>query len=426
VYALDRPSAVEPLGWQRLIREVVAIGWLCIASAAVYVLLVQGDARALSPAQEMVLRLFVLPSLPLAAALFLLRWREISETLLRLPFLSLLILAIWASVTWSLEPGLSLRRALSITAYTLIAIWLALAFEPSALLRRLAWIALAILLLSIVFAVALPGLAFMELEGRTLLRGVFSHKNVMGQHLGFSAILFATSWHFRLIPRWAAGLGLLLCLILTIPTGSATAFLILLTLAVTWVAARVLLLPPRLAVAVLCFGLAAGIFVVLAAILGAEQLLGAFGRDLSLTGRVPLWYFVWWQIKDALWLGHGYAVFFDIPWVQSYTREILQWGVPNAHNGYLELWLGIGIAGPVLASLFLAAGIWRGVVLFRLEHSPAALFAVYYLPIYFIRNVVESDLVTPNQLSWVLAVIAATMTLRPSETQPDMASPHAR
>jgi exopolysaccharide production protein ExoQ len=412
VYSLDRSSYVEPLGWPRLIREVVAIGWLCIASSAVYVLLVQGNVRALSPEQEAVLRLFVLPSLPLAAAVFVLRWREISETLIRLPFLSLFLVMMWASVTWSLDSGLSLRRALAVTAYTLIAIWLAVAFEPAALLRRLAWLAFVILLLSVAFAVLLPGLAFMELDGKVLLRGVFSHKNGMGQHLGLSAILLATAWQFRLMPRLASGLGLLLCLVLAVPTGSATALMILLALAVTGLATRLVLLPQHLAIAIGCIAAALGIFFVLAAILGAEHLFAAFGRDLSLTGRVPLWHFVWWQIKEAPWLGHGYAVYFDIPWVQSYATETLRWGVPNAHNGYLELWLGVGVLGPVLALLFLLTAIWRGVVLLRREYSPAAMFAVYFLPIYLLRNIVESDLAGAAQLSWVLAVIAATMTLR--------------
>ena len=411
MYSLDRTTFVEPLGWQRLTREAVAIAWLCVASQAVYVLLILGDARALAPQQEAILRLFVLPSLPLAAALFALRWRDMVTTLRLLPYLTLFIVLVWASVTWSLDPGLSLRRALVVTAYTIIAVWLVLAFEPAALLRRLAWLALALLLLSVAFAVVLPGLAFHELDGQTLLRGAFSHKNVMGQHLGVTAILLATAWQFRLIPRFWAAIGLVLCLILAVPTGSATALLIMVVLALTWLASRVLLLPPVKAIAVGCFGLASGIFLVLAAILSAEQVFAAFGRDLSLTGRVPLWHFVWWQIKEAPWLGHGFAVYFDIPWVQSYTTQTLRWGVPNAHNGFLELWLGVGLLGPVLLGLFLLAAIWRAFVLLRLDYSPAAVFAVYYLPTYLLRNIVESDLAAPAQLSWVFAVIAATMTL---------------
>ena len=415
MYSLDRPTYAQPLGWQLLLREAVAIGWLCIASQAVYVLLILGDALVFTPQQEALLRLFVLPSIPLALALFALRFREMVETLLRLPFLALFMLLVWASVTWSLDPGLSLRRALAVTSYTLIAIWLVLAFEPAALLRRLAWLALVLLLLSVAFAVLLPGLAFHELDGQVLLRGVFSHKNGLGQHLGLSAILLATAWQFRLIPRFWAGLGLVLCLGLAIPTGSATALLIMAALAFVWTAARILLLPPLPAIAVGCFGLAALTFGLLGAILGAEQVFAAFGRDLSLTGRVPLWTFVWGQIGNAPWLGHGFAVYFDIPWVQAYTTETLRWFVPNAHNGFLELWLGVGLLGPVLLGLFLLAAIGRAIVRLRLDYSPATVFAVYYLPIYLLRNIVESDLAAPAAFSWVLAVIAATMTLRTAD-----------
>ena len=51
------------------------------------------------------------------------------------------------------------------------------------------------------------------------------------------------------------------------------------------------------------------------------------------------------------------------------------------------------------------------------EATPAALFAVYFIPIYLLRNIVESDLAEPSQISWVLAVIATAMTLRPIEAQ---------
>ena len=417
MYSLDHSPRAEPLSWPRLIREVVAIAWLCLASQAVYVLLVLGDDVILSPRQEALLRLFVLPSVPLAASLLVLRFREMATTLLRLPFLALFILLIWASVTWSLDAGLSLRRALSVTAYTLIAVWLARAFEPAALLRRLAWLALVILLLSVAFAVLLPGLAFHEVDGRLLLRGVFSHKNGLGQHLGLAAILLATAWQFRLIPRFWAGLGLFSCLVLAIPTGSATALLILFALALTGLAARIVLLPAKLAIAVACLGLALGIFLVLALILGAEQVFAVVGRDLTLTGRVPLWSFVWWQIVEAPWLGHGFAVYFDIPWVESYTTETLRWPIPNAHNGYLELWLGIGIAGPILVTLFLVTALWQGLAMLRVDYSPQAMFAVYFLPIYLLRNIVESDLAAPSQLSWVLAVIAVVFAQKASKEQ---------
>jgi O-antigen ligase len=156
--------------------------------------------------------------------------------------------------------------------------------------------------------------------------------------------------------------------------------LIITALAIVWRATRIVVLPSASAIAVGTFG-------VLAAVLWAEQVFAAFGGDLSLTGRVPLWAFVWGQIAQLPWLGQGFAVYFDIPWVQSYIVEMIRWNVPNAHNG--ELWLGI--LGPVLLGLSLIAAIWRALVQLRLDYSPAAVFIAYFLPIYLMRNIGEFD-----------------------------------
>jgi exopolysaccharide production protein ExoQ len=412
----SRGSMVSPARWRAQLRDVVAIGWLLLATTAVYVLLVLGTDEMLRPEQEAFLRLFVLPSLPLAAAVLLLRAREIVDVFLRLPFLSLFLVLMWASVAWSLDPAVSLRRASLVTAYTVIAVWLVIAYEPAALLRRLAWLFLAILLLSVVFAVAVPHLAWQPLEGRLLLRGVYAHKNQLGLHLGGTAMLMATAWQFRLIPRWAAGLGLALCLALAWPTGSATTFLILGILAVIRIILAIAVLPARQAAALAAFAIAAAVFLMLAMILAAETVVAALGRDLTLTGRVPLWQFAWLQIAAEPWRGYGFAVFFDIDWVEVYIMETLGWPSPNAHNGFLELWLGVGVGGPVLLIMSLCLGLFRALARLRRRVDPGAVFAVYVILTYLLRNIVESDLATPSHISWVLAVIALTLTLRPRST----------
>ncbi len=301
---LKIPSALDELeGWPSLLRDGVALGWLFLATCAVYILLIMGPLTTLEPAQEAVLRLFVLPSLPLAALVCLLWMRDLATAFLHMPFLLAFLVLMWSSVTWSLDPGVSLRRAMLLSAYTILAVWLTIAYRPGELVARLAWLSLTISILAAIFAVALPHLAFHELEGQMLLRGVFSHKNVMGQHLGFSAILMVVAWQQRLIPRWASGLGLVLCGVLAVPTGSATALIIMAGLAVIRVFAAILAFPGRQATVLLALAVAAGCFVALAAILGAEQIFALLGRDPTLSGRVPLWHFVWQQIGHRPWLG---------------------------------------------------------------------------------------------------------------------------
>jgi exopolysaccharide production protein ExoQ len=405
------------VAWRLLLRDVVAVGWLGLSTTAIYVLLVLGTEPILRPEQEALLRLFVLPAVPLAGLVLLLRLRGIAEILLRVPTLPLFLVLMWSSIAWSLDPLISLRRATLLSAYTVLAVWLVVTYDPSALLRRLAWLFFAILVLSAAFAVLLPGLAWQPLDGRVLLRGVFSHKNELGAHLGTSAILMATAWQFRLMPRWAAGLGLVLCIALAWPTGSATTYLVLAMLALVRIAIAIAALPGRLAATTAAFAVAVAIFATLAVILFAEPIVAAFGRDLTLTGRVPLWQFVWLQISREPWLGYGFAVFFEIEWVRLYTLETLNWPIPNAHNGYLEVWLGVGVAGPVLLALFLLGGLGRALLQLRRQPTPGAVFAVYVLATYLLRNIVESDLATATAVSWVLAVLAVTITLKANERQ---------
>lgn len=411
--AAGRTATGDLIGWRAQLRDLVAVGWLFLATGAVYIVLVMGTTARLDAAQEAFLRLFVLPSLPLAAVVCLIRAREVIESFLRLPFLGLFLVLMWSSVTWSVDPAISLRRALVTTAYTLIALWLVVAYDPRALLARLAWLSLSNLLLTVAFAVFLPSIAFMEFDNQLLLRGVFSHKNVLGQHLAMSGILLLTAWQCRLMPRWAAGLGLGLCGVLAVPTGSATAMVILAGLAMIRLVTAILALPGRQATVLMLLGIGAACFVVMAALLSADMVFAVLDRDPTLTGRVPLWEFVWQQIGHSPWLGYGFAVFFTIDWVNAYTMEALVWSIPNAHNGYLELWLGVGVAGPIVVTLFLVLGLARALAQLTREATPAALFAVYFIPIYLLRNIVESDLAEPSTFSWVLAAIATAMTTRP-------------
>ena len=79
-------------------------------------------------------------------------------------------------------------------------------------------------------------------------------------------------------------------------------------------------------------------------------LLTAFGRDVTLTGRIPLWEYLL-QMDLNTWFGAGYETF----WLGDRLQDIwdMHWWMPNqAHNGFLETYLNLGRIG-----LFLNVGI---------------------------------------------------------------------
>jgi O-antigen ligase len=79
-------------------------------------------------------------------------------------------------------------------------------------------------------------------------------------------------------------------------------------------------------------------------------LLTTFGRDVTLTGRIPLWEYLL-EMDLNVWFGAGYESF----WLGDRLQDIweMHWWMPNqAHNGFLETYLNLGRIG-----LFLIVGI---------------------------------------------------------------------
>jgi exopolysaccharide production protein ExoQ len=406
----DRPAG-------RLL-DLCVVAWLFLATSAVLPLLfTTPGSTGIDPQAREALRLLGLPSVALAPLLLLLHPRAVLAAFVRHPALALLLAWVWGSVLWSLDPGISARRAMALTSYTLIACWLVAAYEPAALLRRLAWLMLVVLLLSLAFAAALPKLAFMPDSGQ--LRGVFTHKNVLGQQLVIAAILLPLAWQARLIPRAAAALGLLLVAAFAVPTGSATSLVILLLLLGLKPLVSLFGLPRGAATAGLLLLVTLGAILALAAILALEPLLGLLGRDLTFTGRTGLWSYVASMIAHRPLLGYGYNIFFDLPSVAQYLQAALRWEIPNAHNGYLETWLGLGLPGVLLVTGFLVAGLLRSLPGLAGTAPLAARFAFLFLAVYLVRNLVESDLMSQTQLSWVLAVVAVLLADRPACDKPE-------
>jgi exopolysaccharide production protein ExoQ len=82
-----------------------------------------------------------------------------------------------------------------------------------------------------------------------------------------------------------------------------------------------------------------------------SPILGVLGRDATLTGRTNIWQHITSTTVNPI-VGAGYWNF----WYGLGGRAIqsaMNWDVPNAHNGYLEIYLDGGYIGLVLLFLIL-------------------------------------------------------------------------
>jgi O-antigen ligase len=140
----------------------------------------------------------------------------------------------------------------------------------------------------------------------------------------------------------------------------------------------------------------------------------AVGRDADLTGRTQIWNVVL-SVENSVLLGTGYESF----WLGS--RLLWVWeragGINSAHNGYLEVYLHLGIVGLAIVVGLLASSYRAIGRSFRTDPKEAS-FSLAIWAILIFYNVTESAL--RAQFLWIvflLSVIAVSgrgaSTLRP-------------
>jgi O-antigen ligase len=79
--------------------------------------------------------------------------------------------------------------------------------------------------------------------------------------------------------------------------------------------------------------------------------------DPTFTGRTDIWQFAIDNIKDRLWLGHGFGAFWETPvtFFQPATEGSQVTFASHAHNAFLDLALTVGLPGVVLAAIWALA-----------------------------------------------------------------------
>jgi O-antigen ligase len=328
------------------------------------------------------------------------------------------------SVLWSAAPEITLRRGIAAMLASLYAVVLVLRFDFKDLLRILG-IALAIALLSSLLLVwAVPSWGVMQGIHEGFWQGVFTHKNTLGMVSVFALLVFGTLWlGHKGMRRWMwGGLGVV-ALILLLGSRSASG----LVLGSGIIAGGLALFLMRKIKGLLRPAFLMGLFVtvmVLIALLVAnyEFVLKALGKTPTLSGRLPLWSALWPMAMDRFWLGYGFEAF----WLgrsgpSAEVWRVALWQPSHGHNGYLDLWLSLGMIGLVLGVMMLLCMICLSArkILFErrasLESSFWFLFGVF-LTIY---NFSESLFLQPEMLKaiyWILFVygymrVAATYRL---------------
>jgi exopolysaccharide production protein ExoQ len=90
-----------------------------------------------------------------------------------------------------------------------------------------------------------------------------------------------------------------------------------------------------------------------------SQLAGRGSNSVTtLTGRLPLWSMALDFVARRPVTGYGFYSFWTPDHIQ-YFSDKLNWGVPESHNGYIELLLSLGVVGLGLYMLLIGTAVMR-------------------------------------------------------------------
>ncbi len=343
-----------------------------------------------------------------SAFLLLMRWKKVLYVFSKDRFIWLLLGIALVSFLWSVAPAATINRSIALIGTSLFGLYLASRYTIKEQLNLLMWTFGVILILSLVFAVALPKYGIMGGLHSGAWRGIYVHKNVFGKIMTMSALVFLLQAKDAKRKRWLPWFGLILSICFLILAKSTTSLINTVTIfalvpiyqTFRW---RYHLMIPAV-IAIVTFG--GGLSLWLTS--NAVTLLDALGKDTTLTGRTEMWPYIIDMIVKNPWLGYGYTAFWgDWNSPAAYVWNAAQWTPPNSHNGFLDLWLELGFLGVSVFLLGFCATLFKGLAWLRMTKYSEGLWPLLYLTYMVMTNLGESSLLNRNEIFWVLYVALA-------------------
>ena len=297
------------------------------------------------------------------------------------------------SALWSVDPQTSLRRAIEYLFFALALIGIANSVSGDEYMLVMRRVILLAAIGSLVLLVISPHSVLMS-DGP--IRGVFTHKNVLGQVMAAGVLACLHGMRAGDGDRRACAAMIIVFAALTFFASSATS---LMTIFV-FCGAEIFMAVFRRKAAASAIMIVISITAFVTFVLSPELILDLLGKDATLTGRTDLWEYVKICISQRPLLGWGFNAFWlSINPAAAEISTNLGWIVPQAHNGLLELLLEVGVVGTSFFAIIFVRSIWIAV---RCLQTPAKDLGKTLLLCcggILVVGVSEEVLVDPSQIS---------------------------
>ena len=372
------------------------------------------NGGGVEPADSGLIRSLYYPAYLTGLALAAVGPRRVLSAVARTPLVWALVGCAFVSTLWSIDGPTTERRAVALMFSTLCGAAVAAQLSWRQLTCALALLFSAVCVGSVLAAVLLPGFGRMQVEFPGAWSGLFGEKNGLGAAAAQTLVFCAAAFLLDRPRRWGwasgAAPGAALLLLSTSKTSLVVAMLGCLCFGFAWGVRR----GPASAVVTTFFGVVAVGLLVFAVIFSPDILLGLLGKDATLTGRTRIWAAVMRQIATRPHTGFGYgAVWTDQSGWGPVFWVVKQYGArpTYAHNGWVDLWLGMGDYAVWMFAASLAIT-WIAAIAVTYRRSDACL-ALPCVAMFTLSNLTESSIAFYNSIGWVLFVIFATKVMLP-------------
>ncbi|MEH2281002.1 MAG: O-antigen ligase family protein [Nostoc sp.] len=380
---------------------------LLMYSGAIFVVVLSGGAGQSDIVEYDSSLIRIIYSLIYAVTLVLLvlRWKKTLYFLSKDFWLYSLLLLTAVSIIWSFEPSTTLKNSFALINSSLFGLYFASRYTLKQQLHLLAWNFGIIVILSFIFAIALPKYGIQNDLGGPKWRGVFTHKNGLGAKMVTSSMIFFILGYQTQRRSWLFWCGFSLSILLLLLSASGSSLLNLLIIILAFFAFQIWRWPYQFMVPTLIMMAAISQSLYFWLSNNPDVLFSSIGKDATLTGRTELWPLVIDMIWKHPWVGYGYGGFWQ-GWngESAYIWLVAGWTPNHPHNGYLALCLDLGLLG--LGVFFV--GFWRsylkGFAWVRSSKTAFDIWPLIHMTFIGLSSLTESNLLESNSLTWILYV----------------------
>ena len=312
------------------------------------------------------------------------------------------------STVWSVDPGRTIRSAISFAAIGLVGFWFALRFPLAQLLRSALIGLLCGQAINVCFSIALVRYGR---DDSDRWAGVYGHHNILARStilvLIVSLVLARSAVAYRRV-YWLLALGNLGIVLMSQSKTSSVAAVSLILL--SWVSKVFKSKRTAYGAVTVAFG-GVGLTSLVVGIGRAGAIAQLFGKSKTISGRSD----VWKAALDQIWIhpiqGFGWSAFWagwDGP--SAAVWHVVAFRPAHAHNAFLGSALEIGLVGAVIATLMLLRLAIRSARLLRHYSSPVGMFPLMFVAGALPLSITEAGVITKDAhfLFYVVAIVVAS------------------